>query len=867
MRFEGPRSPSRGTSTAFHSILLLATGLFSAGPLLAAPPIFDPPAQCIFGWPDAPKQLNCTSNDVSLSTPVVSVVENCQYPGDTALLQVLVDITLNATSRYDIGVWVSVDGDPNGDGSESGLCSVLSVPPGLANVDGIVLDDGDQCGDIENATGEPDILQADLGTFTVLCNDSDGDGNINLPLIVAWENQPGGVCTISTDALPGTAAKCNANLDSNIPVPVPARLTVTKVTAGGDTTSFGFNLSGTDSGIVGGFDGDYNFQLANGETFDSATAFTGGVLAGAYSLTEDVTAGWISEGSCVSIDFPGTNTDPANLTLEPGENVECEFTNTPDTATLTVVKQSIGDTGSFDFTGSGTIGAFSIDTTGTNPNQQQFVVTSGTYSLAETVPAGWTLDSASCSGANNNGSLTDSTISGIELSGGDSATCTFVNAADGTLTLRKVTEGGDGTFNFTTTFPGAPTAQITTSGGTGTAGGTIAAVPGDYNINETVPAGWEFVSASCTGATAAVENGTGIDIEVGEGETISCTFTNQKLGTIVVEKVTDPAGGPDIFEFTGDAADTIADGEMITVADLSPDDSPFDATEVVPDGWDLTDITCDDDDSTGDVGSATATFNVAAGEIVTCTFTNTELATVTIVKALDGDPTGLTTSFDFTSGFGDFSLDPINTTDTEVFTDVTPGDDFSITESGMAASWGLFAATCGGQGEVINLATGEISNIDVEPGDDVTCTFTNMRYGSITVEKQIGGDVGELSTAFDFTSDFGGAFMLDPVNADSSMVFEDVAPGGEYAVSETLPEGWQLASATCGGGETVNLQSGEISDIALSLGQDVTCVFANRVVGSVLPPPAAVPTMNRFGLALLALLMLGAGLVGYRRFG
>jgi hypothetical protein len=41
-------------------------------------------------------------------------------------------------------------------------------------------------------------------------------------------------------------------------------------------------------------------------------------------------------------------------------------------------------------------------------------------------------------------------------------------------------------------------------------------------------------------------------------------------------------------------------------------------------GWHLTDISCNDpnDNSTGDTGTATATFHVEAGEIVTCTFSN-----------------------------------------------------------------------------------------------------------------------------------------------------------------------------------------------------------------------------------------------------
>jgi hypothetical protein len=45
--------------------------------------------------------------------------------------------------------------------------------------------------------------------------------------------------------------------------------------------------------------------------------------------------------------------------------------------------------------------------------------------------------------------------------------------------------------------------------------------------------------------------------------------------------------------------------------------------EMVPAGWNLTDITCDDENSSGDLSSATATFRVEPGETISCVFTNT----------------------------------------------------------------------------------------------------------------------------------------------------------------------------------------------------------------------------------------------------
>ena len=53
--------------------------------------------------------------------------------------------------------------------------------------------------------------------------------------------------------------------------------------------------------------------------------------------------------------------------------------------------------------------------------------------------------------------------------------------------------------------------------------------------------------------------------------------------------------------------------------------SGFSLSETVPGGWDQTSATCDD-------GSPVSNINLAAGEVVTCTFSNRKRATLTVVK-------------------------------------------------------------------------------------------------------------------------------------------------------------------------------------------------------------------------------------------
>ena len=101
---------------------------------------------------------------------------------------------------------------------------------------------------------------------------------------------------------------------------------------------------------------------------------------------------------------------------------------------------------------------------------------------------------------------------------------------------------------------------------------------------------------------------------------VSLTVDGTETGTIIIEKQTIPDGDPKTFTFSGDVSGTLGDGDTAS-ADVAP--GTYSSTESVPAGWELTSISCDDGNSSGNVGTATATFSVSAGETVTCTFTNT----------------------------------------------------------------------------------------------------------------------------------------------------------------------------------------------------------------------------------------------------
>ena len=167
-----------------------------------------------------------------------------------------------------------------------------------------------------------------------------------------------------------------------------------------------------------------------------------------------------------------------------------------------------------------------------------------------------------------------------------------------------------------------------------------------------------------------------------------CFTDTPELGTIIVEKQTDPDGDLTDFTFSGTAAGAISDGEQIVVGNLQP--GTYTSTETVPAGWDLTGISCDEG-ARGDVGTATATFNIVGSETLTCVFTNTKqppppTPDIDIEKATNGHDAdsakgphlvvGSTVTWTYVvTNIGDVPLANINVTDNMGVTPVYQGGD------------------------------------------------------------------------------------------------------------------------------------------------------------------------------------------------
>ncbi len=574
---------------------------------------------------------------------------------------------------------------------------------------------------------------------------------------------------------------------------------IKKATAG-DVGTFAF---------TGDVPGSITTTSTNGQP--SGPVLSKNVAPGTYAVAETPVAGWDTTSSC-SDGSPVTA-----IAVSANETVTCTFVNTKR-GTIIVRKATVGDTGTFAFTGAvaGQITTTTSDGV-VSGGQLSSVVVPGTYAVAETPVAGWDTTS-SCSDG--------SSVGAISVAPGETVTCTFVNTKRGTIIVRKATVGTTGTFAFT----GAVAGQITTTTSDGVASGgqlSSGVVPGTYAVAETPVAGWDTTSSCDDGSSVGA-------VSVAPGETVTCTFVNTKRGTIIVRKATVGTTGTFAFTGTGIAggtgsittitSDGVASGNTLSMS-VAPGTN-YSVAETVPAGWDLQSATCSD-------GSSVGAIAVSANETVTCTFTNVKRGSITIVKAANPK---LADDFSFTSPtLGNFLLDDDGNnanalSNTKVFTDLQAGT-YTVQEAGTPG-WTLESITCS---DANSTTADSTATIKLDPAEDVTCTFTNKAAdATIVVNKTtVGGD-----GAFDFTlhgvSDI--HLPLTTINGSGSTGNVTLVPGTSYTISENDPgPAWLVGQLSC-----VVLHAGAQAPVAEPLtfsvlpGDAITCSITNTKKGTVI---------------------------------
>jgi hypothetical protein len=136
----------------------------------------------------------------------------------------------------------------------------------------------------------------------------------------------------------------------------------------------------------------------------------------------------------------------------------------------------------------------------------------------------------------------------------------------------------------------------------------------------------------------------------------------------------------------------------------------------LPAGWALTAAACSD-------GSDPSAIDLAAGEVVTCTFSNLNPpeGSITIIKdATPLDASGNDIPFGFSGDLGIFEL--MDPSDPSVTVADLPAGSYTITEGALSGDWKFDEVVC----EALSWsADGQSVTVNLAEGEAAVCTFYN----------------------------------------------------------------------------------------------------------------------------------------------
>src|SRR5215213_1281441 len=287
-----------------------------------------------------------------------------------------------------------------------------------------------------------------------------------------------------------------------------------------------------------------------------------------------------------------------------------------------------------------------------------------------------------------------------------------------------------------------------------------------------------------------------------EGQSITCTLTNtedviETGGKIIVDKVTNPGGDTTSFDFT------TTYGSPFSLTDAAtPNDSglimpgTYSVSETANTAY-VTTATCTS--SLGHAADNPGSINLAAGETVTCTFTNAKKPKLTVTKIVVNDNGG-------TKQVSDFPLFVDGNPVTSGVKNTSTAGSHTVSETTDAGYTATIGGDCAADG-----------SITLAAGDDKSCTITNDdKAAKLIVIKHVVNDNGGTATAANFSLDSGGANdSPDNFPGAEAPGTEVTLDAGAYNVTETGPSGYTASfSADCSG--------------SIANGQSKTCTVTNN---------------------------------------
>jgi len=391
-------------------------------------------------------------------------------------------------------------------------------------------------------------------------------------------------------------------------------------------------------------------------------------------------------------------------------------------------------------------------------------------------------------------------------------------------------------FNFSTS---APPGNFSLTANSNWNSGDLPA--GNYTITELVPEGWDLTNVVVLdpdfGSVVDLETGT-VTIDLDFDEHITIIFVNTvqaslPAGTISVHKVVVPSGADTAFDFVTSISDdenfALAGGESWSSGELVAGN--YTITELVPEGWDLTNVVVLDPDfgSVVDLETGTVIVDLDPGEHITIIFVNTaqpppQISSLIVEKVTI--PSGASTIFDFVTSASDegFSL----TDNTRWYSEELSPGSYTVTEL-PPKGWDLTNIIVEGTSNYgVDLSAGTVT-IDLSPNEHIAITFVNtvqqtLPFGSFTVTKLTLPSGAASSFSF-VTSASNEVFALTDGNSWNS---GSLSPGN-YTLTELAQTGWDLTNIIVidpDGGSWVDLATGTVF-IDLDPGETITILYQN----------------------------------------
>lgn len=594
---------------------------------------------------------------------------------------------------------------------------------------------------------------------------------------------------------------------------VPATNVIVK-----DTLPAGFSITSVTPSVGGCSDQvgpDIQCELGTLNGSASATVTIVGNVSTASAT--------ITNNASVSTDTPETST---------ANNGDSEDTTVNQKGHIVIDKVTIpsGDSQSFDFDAAGGAYADFSLTDGATPNSQELVA--GTYSISESDVAGWEKTNVSCVS-----SIKDTeTIGNIELDPSETITCTFTNTKLAKINVHKfidknangVLDGTDSNYTFSDIamelYTGSECQGTRQSVANTNGSGNVTfqnLVPGDYSVKEVMLPGADWKNS-----TPICQN-----ISIAAGEEKQLNFGNYPLGTIYGFKYNDinangvvNAGEPALSGWTinlvgpnGYSQSRVSNASgYVEFAEL--DYGIYTYSEVMQPGW----------METIPLSGRTYTFTVdydhllptgASGFIIT----NVQVGSITIIKnSVGGDETfNFSTDGKINPLNAEFSITTINNTGNILFSNLKP-DRYQLYET-VPTGWDLTNITCvdpDGQSG-IGTSNPRLVTIDLDAGENITCTFTNTKHGIFRVSK-VTEPSSDTTTQFSVTAAGNGTIYGSATQnvTGGSYIDFDVAPGTYSANESNLPTGWAERLNSC-------------SEIVVAAGQTYGCTITNTKLGSI----------------------------------